>query len=810
MKAIRKIHTSLFVVVVALILSTCEKDKEVPISAAQVDITEVTPSYRNVQQQGSFVSNATITSAELHYTNDSTFGDYQTLALSIDKDKSYTAVITPLQQGATYYVRYKVANSYSSMLLLRIDTLHTLAYTLPKVTTDSVGSITASSFVGYGSLIDWGCDSLPKFGLCYSKSANPTIEGSHTVCAKKDNHFSGTAIGLDDGETYYIRAYAVNPMGIAYGEDIKFSTLRITKPTVVTSDVTDITVSSAVCGGKITSNGNSEITECGICYSKTAEPTIDDKTLVCKQDNAGEFSGTLTGLSEGTAYHVRAYAVNAKGVAYGDDYRFTTKSTTAPTITTTTVTDITVSSAVCGGKIISDGFSEITECGICYSTSAEPTIDVKKISYNGEDSVFDCKLTELQDGTTYYVCAYATNVKGTGYGEKRSFTTVSIRTPTVVTLEPTDITPSSAVCSGQITNNGNAEILVCGICYSTSANPTVNDKVVAADNMDNFSCTLTGLSEVTTYYVRAYATNSKGTAYGEERSFTTTKTTTVPTVTTNTVTDINVSSAMCGGKIVSDGYSEITACGICYSTSAEPTIDNKTVVCKQDDNGEFSTELTGLSKGTTYYVRAYATNSKGTAYGETVMFKTTDHAWVDLGLSVKWATCNVGASSPEEYGNYYAWGETVTKASYSWSTYQYGTSGNYIKYNETDEKTTLETEDDAAAVNWGGKWRMPTAAEWTELYKNCAWTWIDNCNGTGVAGFIVASKTNDNSIFLPAAGNHSSNGIKLAGYFGHYWSSSLGADGQLNAYIAYFGSYGVNSRLNCSRYAGCSVRAIHK
>ncbi len=709
MKSIRKIHTLLFVVGVALIFSTCEKDKEVPISTVKVDITKVTPSYRNVLQRGSFVSNATITSAELHYTNDSSFADYKTLALSVGKDKSYTAVITPLQQGATYYVRYKVANSYSSVLLPQIDTLHTLAYTLPKVTTDSVGGITASSFVGYGSLIDWGCDSLPKFGFCYSKSANPTIEGSHTVCDKKNNHFSGTVTGLEDGATYYMRAYAVNTIGIAYGENIKFSTLRITKPTVVTSDVTDITVSSAMCGGKITSNGNSEITECGICYSKTADPTIDDKTLVCKQDNAGEFSGTLTGLNEGTTYHVRAYAVNTKGVAYGDDYRFTTKSTTAPTVTTTTVTDITVSSAVCGGKIISNGNSEITECGICYSTSTEPIIDGKKISYNGEDSVFDCKLTELQDGTTYCVCAYATNAKGTGYGEKRSFTTVSIRTPTVVTLEPTDITSSSAVCSGQITNDGNSEILACGICYSTSANPTINDEVVAADNMDKFSCTLTGLSEATTYYVRAYATNAKG-----------------------------------------------------------------------------------------------------TAYGETVMFETTGHAWVDLGLSVKWATCNLGANAPEEYGNYYAWGETVTKASYSWSTYQYGTSGNYIKYNETDEKTTLEAEDDAAAVNWGGKWRMPTAAEWTELYRNCAWTWIDNCNGTGVAGFIVASKTNDNSIFLPAAGCRAYDDLNLAGFYGHYWSSSLGADGQLNAYIAYFGSDGMNSRLDCRRHAGCSVRAIHE
>ncbi len=186
MKMIRKIYTILIVAVVALFFFTCEKDEDVPISAAQVDITEATTSYRNVQQQGSFVSNATITSAELHYTNDSAFADYKTLALSVGKDKSYTATIAPLQQGATYYVRYKVANSYSSMLLPRIDTLHTLAYTLPKVTTDSVGGITASLFVGYGTLVDWGYISLPKFGykneltVCHSDNEFAKENNIHT------------------------------------------------------------------------------------------------------------------------------------------------------------------------------------------------------------------------------------------------------------------------------------------------------------------------------------------------------------------------------------------------------------------------------------------------------------------------------------------------------------------------------------------------------------------------------------------------------------------------------------------------------
>ena len=821
MKIIRKTYTILIVAVVSLFFSTCEKDEDVPISTAKVDITEQTASYCNVQQKGFFVSNATITSAELHYASDSTFSNYQTLVLSVGKDKSYTASIAPLQAGATYYVRYKVANSYSSMLLPCIDTLRTLAYTLPEVATDSVGSITVSSFVGYGTLVDWGCDSLSEFGFCYGNSANPTIEGNHTTCTEKDSHFSAEIAGLDDGATYYMRAYAINTIGIVYGADIKFSTLSKTKPVVVTSEVTDITVSSAVCGGKITSDGYSEITECGICYSKSTEPTIDDKKVVCKQDDNGEFSAELTGLNEGTAYHVRAYAMNAKGVAYGEVIKFSTLSRTKPMVVTSDVTDITTSSAVCGGKITSNGYSEITECGICYSTSADPTIDDKKVVCEQNDNgEFSAELTGLSENTTYYVRAYAINAKGTAYGEERSFTTVAITLPTVVTLEPTDILRGSAVCSGKITNDGNSEILACGICYSTSTNPTINDNVVVAtSNSTNFTCTLSGLSAGTTYYVRAYATNAKGTAYGEVRNFTTVAITLL-TVVTLEPTDILRGSAVCSGKITNDGNSEILACGICYSTSSNPTINDNVVVATSNSTN-FTCTLSGLSAGTTYYVRAYATNAKGTAYGEIVEFITADYAWVDLGLSVKWATYNVGATAPEEYGSYFAWGETTPKTTYNWSTYKYAKGSfttltkyccdaNYGYNGFTDNLTTLEAIDDAATQNWGGKWRMPTDTEWGELVNQCTWTWTGDYNNTGVAGFIVVSKKNSKTIFFPLAGE---SGLHDLGVSGEYWSSTSHYSGYSynGDYTAmswnFFASHNI-ARYYPQRSYGLSIRAV--
>ena len=179
--------------------------------------------------------------------------------------------------------------------------------------------------------------------------------------------------------------------------------------------------------------------------------------------------------------------------------------------------------------------------------------------------------------------------------------------------------------------------------------------------------------------------------------------------------------------------------------------------------------------------------------------------YVDLGLpsGIKWATCNVGANSPEEYGDYFAWGETSPKTTYyNWSNYKYCNGDEYSmtkycrssEYGTVDNKTTLELSDDAAHVNWGGKWRMPTKAEYDELRSTyyCTWTWTTQ---NGVNGYRVTSKINGNSIFLPAAGSYDI-----------YWSSSLGTI-SCTAYCVQFNSANV-VWANGYRYGGQSVRAV--
>ena len=182
------------------------------------------------------------------------------------------------------------------------------------------------------------------------------------------------------------------------------------------------------------------------------------------------------------------------------------------------------------------------------------------------------------------------------------------------------------------------------------------------------------------------------------------------------------------------------------------------------------------------------------------------HEYVDLGLSVKWATCNVGASKPEEYGDYFAWGETQPKDYYDWSTYKWcNGSPTVTKYcTDVDNKTTLELSDDAARANWGGSWRMPTDAELTELREQCTWTWTTQ---NGVYGYKVTSKKNGESIFLPAAGYRYDSSLYGAGSNGNYWSSSLITDYPSNAWNVSFNSDGVGRCTNL-RYYGFSVRSV--
>ncbi|MDO4190751.1 MAG: hypothetical protein Q4D14_03565 [Bacteroidales bacterium] len=183
---------------------------------------------------------------------------------------------------------------------------------------------------------------------------------------------------------------------------------------------------------------------------------------------------------------------------------------------------------------------------------------------------------------------------------------------------------------------------------------------------------------------------------------------------------------------------------------------------------------------------------------------------VDLGLSVKWATCNVGASSPEDYGDYFAWGETSTKSTYDWESYKYCNGKPYMtkyctdsNYGTVDNRKKLEPSDDVAHVKWGGDWRMPTAEECEELKDKCKWEWKQR---NGVNGYKVTGP-NGNSIFLPAAGCRSDGSLYNVGSDGNYWSSSLYSSGCGYAWDLWFDSSNVDVD-DVDRGNGQSVRPV--
>ena len=324
-----------------------------------------------------------------------------------------------------------------------------------------------------------------------------------------------------------------------------------------------------------------------------------------------------------------------------------------------------------------------------------------------------------------------------------------------------------------------------------------------------YSTKLNDLLSNTLYYIRYLAKNSYSMLLIDEKHSFSTLEIMLPTIKTLSVTDIEINSASVSGYVESYNDGSIGECGIVYGVNQNPSLEDSVVVHGKTI-GNFNCTLTGLQSGITYYVRAYATGQKGTSYGEELSFTTKtepNHPYVDLGLSVKWATYNIGASSPEEYGDYFAWGETEPKDVYDWSTYKWcnGSQNTLTKYctkreyGVVDNKTALELEDDAAHVNWGGEWRMPTKAELEELRTKCTWlpAKINGVSGREITG------PNGNTLFLPYSG-YCSEGKYPGGGTGHSWSSTSSA---YNAYklVYSWNGYYVFDDLRCF---GFTIRAV--
>jgi hypothetical protein len=459
-----------------------------------------------------------------------------------------------------------------------------------------------------------------------------------------------------------------------------------------------------------------------------------------------------------------------------------------------------------GSLVLSDIKKEEIAFGFEYSTdnsfSGPATKKVKCPLYDA-DFAFKIPLTNLPMGTEFFYRAYVTYKDVTYYGEIKSFTTVGVEV-TTGDIDPDNFTVTSSAGMGN-----DAKSVRFGICYGPTKNVTIDNNTIGlneAGEDGSYTLTITPIPYGTVYY-RAYVTIDGATFYGEEKS-----------VEGNSIVtgDINVENQSVESswiKIIT-GYDNLTY-GICYGSKSDPTVSDLTVKpANVDLDNKFNVELTYIPFGTVYY-RAFLMIGSSAYYGETKSFRREMKVGypVDLGLSVKWASMNVGADVPTDAGCYFAWGETADKEGSSWSSYRHASGDMYFmtKYNTNktfgaiDGKTVLERIDDAAYSWWGSDWRTPTVDEFRELYNNCDWVWTTQ---DGINGYLVESKVNENSIFLPAAGIYKQNELFDVGVYGAYWTSSLYSIRSHSACFCNLNSTSYSTDGGTSRIFCISVRPV--
>ena len=278
---------------------------------------------------------------------------------------------------------------------------------------------------------------------------------------------------------------------------------------------------------------------------------------------------------------------------------------------------VTDSSALAGGEVTSAGGDTVTARGVCWSLSENPDVEGDHTTEGTGTGAFVSTLTGLVPNTTYHTRAYAINGRGTSYGEDLSFTT-AVALPLVTTADISSLTDTSALSGGEVMNGGGDSVVVRGVCWSVSQNPTVDDPHTSdGAGIGPFTSALTGLAPNTTYHVRAYATNGAGTAYGEDIASITQKAPVLSTVNTAESRAVNDTTIECVVTVLDDGGAPITARGVCWSTSPNPTLDDDHIV-EGSGAGTFTCTIGGLDPNTLYYIRSFSTTRAGTAFAEEI------------------------------------------------------------------------------------------------------------------------------------------------------------------------------------------------
>lgn len=525
---------------------------------------------------------------------------------------------------------------------------------------------------------------------------------------------------------------------------------------------------------------------------------------------------------------------------YINDFLITTGGL-LPKATTQAATSVSTTSATLNGTVNANSLSTTVTFEYGTSTSYGSSVTASQSPITGNDNTnVSANISGLTLGTTYYFRTNATSSAGTTYGTQVSFITNNV--PTLTTTELSSLTGTSAISGGNISSDGGATITAKGICWNTTGNPTVLDIITNdGSGTGSFTSSFNGLTIGTTYYVRAYAINSIGTGYGNQISFTTLN---IPTLSTSSASLITLTSANSGGNVTNDGGATITARGICWSTTTGPTIDLSTKTFEVGTIGIFTSSMTGLTMGTTYYVRAYASNNVGTQYGNEITFTTQNSGTVtDIEGNV-YKTITIGNQTwmaenlkVVEFNDGTAIPDVADQG--TWNTL---TTPGYCWYNNDNAVKNIY----GALYNWyivdqvsnGGKnvcptgWHVPTDAEWNVLsqylfnngfgYDGPIWgsrpEWISKSlssnSGWTISGDLQGAcpgwnqGDNNSSGFsgLPA-GYLIASGFAGLGNVGKWWSAPFNGDGTTWDIIILTDSPYLG-RLYESKNSGYSIRCV--
>lgn len=375
---------------------------------------------------------------------------------------------------------------------------------------------------------------------------------------------------------------------------------------------------SRVNGSAITAGNVCTITTifCGDCLSWNAQFTGAEGCDVY----LGYTSTNCDKLQDG--YFILDYGGYVSGVHISGGKLY--YLCTIATITTASVTNITTAGATSGGNVTSDGGSAVTARGIVWGTAANPTLANTVNSSGSGTGVFTSTISTASANTTYHIRAYATNSAGSAYGSDVNFTTLSgIATVLTCGTAGTITVNSVSVTCNTVTSDGGSAVTARGWCWNTVINPTTaNSKTIDGSGTGSYTSTATGLVAATLYHFRAYATNAVGTYYGADTQYTTNSD--IPTVLSNSYTVTNLTTVSGSGTVSSDGGAAVTARGYCWATTINPTTANS-LTTDGTGTGAFISTITGLNGTTTFYARAYATNSVGTAYGANLTINTAQY-----------------------------------------------------------------------------------------------------------------------------------------------------------------------------------------